>query len=105
MSQDDDLQKPSKTIPQFCEIENLSASSYYKLKRAGLAPDELHVPGTEIVRITATAYREWRERMATLARTKEAEIERARRAEQRRAAGKSAAVSSRHVSRRRAGRT
>ena len=62
----DDLQQPSKTIPQFCEAENLSASSYFKLKRLGLGPDEMRFPGTEIVRITPEAHRAWRERMTEL---------------------------------------
>jgi hypothetical protein len=88
---DDDLQQPSKTIPQFCEVENLSASSYFKLKRLGLGPDEMRIPGTEIVRITATAHRGWRERMIALGQTKQAELERQRRVSQRRAAGLSAA--------------
>ena len=83
----DDLQQPSKTIPQFCEAENLSASSYFKLKRLGLGPDEMRFPGTEIVRITPEAHRAWRERMTELSQTKQAELERQRRVAQRRDAG------------------
>jgi hypothetical protein len=83
----DDLQQPSKTIPQFCEVENLSASSYFKLKRLGLGPDEMRFPGTEIVRITPEAHRAWRERMTELSQTKQAELERQRRVAQRRDAG------------------
>src|SRR4029077_14232362 len=79
--------KPSKTIPQFCEAENLSAPSYFKIQRLGLGPDEMRVPGSEIVRIAATAHREWRERMAALSKTQQAELERQRRVAQRRAAG------------------
>lgn len=87
MQQPDDLQQRSKTIAEFCEAEGLSPSSYYKLRRMGLGPDEIRVPGLEIIRITVTAHREWRERMTKLSQSKQGELERERRAVQRRAAG------------------
>jgi hypothetical protein len=95
MSIQDDLDKQSKTIPQFCEIENMSASFFYKMKKLGYGPAVLHVPGTEFVRITPEAHAEWRARMLALNASKEAELERQRRVAQRRDAGLSAARKSR----------
>jgi hypothetical protein len=95
----DDLLKPSLTIKQFCVRETMSLASYYKMKRLGYGPREMVVPGTEIIRITPTAHREWREKLEARSRTEEAELERKRRADQRRAAGKTAAASPLHVSR------
>jgi hypothetical protein len=96
----DDLLQPSLTIRQFCDRENLSAASYYKMRRLGYGPAEMHVPGTEIIRITPQAHREWRARLEQQGKTKEAALERTRRAEQRRAAGKTAAASPMHISQR-----
>lgn len=82
----------SKTIQQFCELEGLSPSSYYKMRRDGYGPDEIRVPGTEIIRITPEAHRAWRERMAKLSQSQASDLERKRRASQRRAAGLISAV-------------
>jgi hypothetical protein len=100
-----DTPKPkSLTVSEFREAENMSASFYYKMRRMGLGPQELHVPGTGFTRITPEAHAEWHERMAKLGESKAAELERARRLEQRRIAGAAAAASSKHISRRAAGR-
>jgi hypothetical protein len=96
----DDLLQPSLTIKQFCVCENISPASYFKIRRLGLGPAEMVIPGTEIIRITPKAHREWRARLEQQGKTTEAELERQRRAEQRRAAGKRAAASPQHVSRR-----
>lgn len=104
MSIQEDPKPKSMTVSEFREAENMSASFYYKMRRMGLGPQELRVPGTGFTRITPQAHAAWHERMAKLGESKAAELERARRLEQRRSAGKSAANSSRHVSRRAAGR-
>ncbi len=96
----DDLLQPSLTIRQFCVRENMSPASFYKMRRLGFGPVEMVIPGTEIIRITPKAHREWRARLEQQGKTKEAELERQRRANQRRAAGKNAAASPQHVSRR-----
>ena len=91
---------PSLTIRQFCELENMSTPTFYKLQRLGLGPDVLRIPGLSYQRITMTARREWRERMEDLRKSQAVEIERQRRAEQTRVAGTIAAASPRHNCRR-----
>ena len=90
----------SESIPEFCLAEGISKSSYYKLKKLGLAPDELRPPGTAIVRITTQARTAWHLRMEELRKSQATELEAARRRAQTAAAGKAAAASLRHVSRR-----
>jgi hypothetical protein len=59
-----------------------------------------HVPGTRIERITPEARQAWRERMAELAKSETAQLEAERRRAQAAEAGKLAAQSPNHVSRR-----
>ena len=66
----------------------------------GRGPDVLHVPGTRIERITPEARQAWRERMAELAKSETAQLEAERRRAQAAEAGKLAAQSPNHVSRR-----
>ena len=82
----------SRTIDRFCELEAISRFSYYKMRRNGHGPEELHIPGTEVVRITKDAHDRWRERMQELAATKQGKIENARRVALRRSAGKRSAL-------------
>jgi predicted DNA-binding transcriptional regulator AlpA len=86
MSLQDNLGR-SLTIKEFCELENMSPSTFYKARRNGHTPAELRIPGSEFVRITPAAILAWRERMTKLGATKQAELERQRRVAQRRAAG------------------
>jgi Sec-independent protein translocase protein TatA len=92
----------SLSIPQFCEAEGFGSGAYYKLKHLGLGPEELPIPGTNLIRITPEARRAWRKRMAEMAREQAAELE--AQAQQRSArasrAGKLAAQSPLHVSKR-----
>jgi hypothetical protein len=104
LQETDDLKRRSMTVQEFCRTESMSLSTYYKMRRLGYAPTELHIPQTAVVRITHEAHREWRERMVKLGQSKQAELERQRRSAQRRAAGESAAASPKHISRCRAGR-
>ena len=99
--QDDALDRePSMTINEFLAVERISRSSYYKMRDHGYGPAETLVPGSTIIRITARARRKWHARLEEWGRSEAAELERERRAEQRRAAGKNAAASPQHVSRR-----
>jgi hypothetical protein len=91
---------PSKTIAEFCAAENISKSVYYDLRRRKLGPEESRIFGTTIVRITNESHVAWRENMAELAKSKAAELEAVRRRAQTAAAGKIAAKSPLHVSRR-----
>ncbi len=99
-AENDGSREPSETIDEFCAVEHLSRSSYYKMRKLGYGPDEMVVPGTSIIRITPQAHREWRIKLEERSRTTAAVLERNRRADQRRAAGKAAAASPKHVSRR-----
>jgi hypothetical protein len=97
----EDFTTPSKSVPEWCAFRGYSEATFYKLKRAGLAPAVLTIPGFNIPRITARADQEWQERMAALAQEKAAQLERERRADHARRAGKAAAQSPDHVSKRR----
>jgi hypothetical protein len=62
------------TIAGFCTAENISKSTFFKLKKLGLGPEEQSPPGlSNTVRITARARSEWQERMRQLRDAKEAE--------------------------------
>ncbi len=89
----------AETIDDFRRVEALSKSSFYKLDKAGLGPRVLRVPGTKIVRVVE-GHAEWRERMAKLAASEAGELETARRRQLASVAGKHAAESVNHVSRR-----
>jgi hypothetical protein len=45
----------SETFAEFARAEGFSLSTFYKLKKLGLGPDVLRVPGTRIERITPEA--------------------------------------------------
>jgi hypothetical protein len=90
----------SETRAEFCAAERLSKSSFHKLKKLGLAPQEYVIPGTRIARITAEAHAAWRSRMANLAQSKAAKLEAERRREIAMTAGRLAAQSPKHVCRR-----
>jgi hypothetical protein len=89
------------TVREWCESKRICLATYYKLRRLGLTPDELHVPGTNIRRITPEADRAWIVRMAELAKTKEYKREAKRRTYLAKKAGTLAAESLKHVSKRR----
>jgi hypothetical protein len=82
--------------------KHISKSTHNKLKKAGLAPEEtiLILPGFNLVRITPQARRDSDRKIADLAQSKEAELERARRQAQVEAAGRLAAQSPNHISKR-----
>jgi hypothetical protein len=90
----------SQLIHLIQELSGRTLSTFYKLKKLGLGPDVLHVPGTRIERITPEARQAWRERMAELAKSETAQLQAERRRAQAAEAGKLAAQSPNHVSRR-----
>ena len=89
-----------KTVPEWCKARHLSRSTYHKLKNLGRGPKELAIPGTRIKRITPEADAEWEARMAELAKSEAARLEAEHRRAQAAEAGKLAAQSPNHVSRR-----
>ena len=87
-----------KSIATFCSEKNISKSSWYELEKRGLAPETFNIG--RIRRITPAAEKAWAVRMAKLAKSKSARLEAARRRENAVIAGKAAAQSPRHISRR-----
>ena len=103
--------EPPKSITAFCKSKGMSREFFYALKRKGLAPklDEITAPGEpgvnrgrglKLVRITAESERAWDKQMEQLRASEAAELEAARARDQRVVAGKLAAQSPLHVSRR-----
>jgi hypothetical protein len=95
----DNNQERSKTISEFCDAKRISLSSFYELEKRGLGPETQDILG-KIRRITPEAERAWDQQMAELKRTEAAKLEAERRRAQATAAGKVAAQSPMHVSRR-----
>jgi hypothetical protein len=91
---------PAETIDAWREIEALSKSTYYALRKAGLGPRELRVPRSKIVRVVES-HASWRERMAALAKSEAGALEEMHRHKQAAMAGQTAAKSPTHISRRR----
>jgi hypothetical protein len=91
----------SKTRAEFRAAERLSKSTFYDLRKRKLGPEEYIVPGTKTIRITPEAHAAWRKRMIELTKTKEAQLEAERRRAQTVEAGRLAAESDKHISKRR----
>jgi hypothetical protein len=96
MSSQDIDERHSLTIPQFCKVENISIYTYYKIRKLGLGPRELRVPGTNVARVTPKARQEWHERMQAHDVQEQAEREHERRAVIAKKAGTIAAASPLH---------
>jgi hypothetical protein len=103
--------EPPKSISAFCRSRGMSRAFFYALKRRGLAPklDEIILPGElgvnrgrglRLVRISAESERAWDKQMEEMRASKSSELEAARAREQRQVAGKLAAASAQHVSKR-----
>jgi hypothetical protein len=103
--------EPPLTIDAFCKIEGMSRATYYKLRRLGLGPEltEIvvsaeegvnHGKGVNFIRISAAAHRAWHEKITKIRASEASKLEAARAHEQRVEAGKRAAKSVKHVSRR-----
>ena len=91
---------PKRSLSQngFCYVENISKAKYYELKKRGLAPDETNIDG--LIRITPKAREAWHARMAELAKSEAAQLEAERRRELASIAGRAAASSPLHISKR-----
>ena len=88
----------SMTLSEFRYVENMSPTKYHGLKNKGLGPEEMNVDG--MIRITPEARAKWHERMAELAKSEAAQLEAERRRAQAAEAGKIAAASPLHISKR-----
>ena len=54
------------TTAQVCELANISMSTYYKLRRAGLGPREWNFPKMKMVRVAKTEFLKWMEQLEAL---------------------------------------
>jgi hypothetical protein len=88
------------TRAEFCKLERMSLSTYHKIRRSGHGPDEMKFPQMAFVRITPEARREWHQSIEEYRKSKAAELEASRRSALAQAAGRKAAKSPRHVSKR-----
>jgi hypothetical protein len=86
----------SLSIADFCRLVGISSFTYYALRKRGLTPKEFRIPGTQIVRISPQARREWQERFESSAMQEWAEREFERRSAINVKAGKLAAESPLH---------
>jgi hypothetical protein len=91
----------SETIAEWCAIEKMSKATFYSLRSNNpeLAPRIIKIPKTRIVRVIES-HESWRARVAEAMQTKTARLANARRRELTSIAGKIAAQSPKHVSRR-----
>jgi hypothetical protein len=88
------------SILEWCVKRNYSRSTFFKLQRAGHAPKVRHIPGSNCPRITPAADAQWEKDMEKLATEQAGKLEASRRVELASAAGKKAAASELHVSKR-----
>jgi hypothetical protein len=88
------------TRAEFCQLERMSRSTYFKIKKAGFGPAEIKFPQLTFVRITPAARRAWHQQMEEYEKSNDAKLEAARRTATATAAGKKAARSEKHVSKR-----
>jgi hypothetical protein len=91
----------SLTVAEFCALERMSPTTYFKLKKAGLGPQEVRFPGMNFIRITAEARREWHSCIEQSRKDQAADLERKRRSAQASRAGKRSAASANHISKQR----
>lgn len=92
----------SWTQKEFMFLENVSESTYYKMKRLGHGPKETIIPvdAMYLVRITAQARRDWHAQLEALAQSEAGQLMAKRRVELATQAGKLAAASPKHISHR-----
>ena len=99
----DTIEDRSLRLSEFRKAEgDMSAASFYKMVALGLGPVTTVIPGTSIQIVTPEARRAWRKRIAKYNAEKADELRAAQDARTARAsrAGKSAAASPAHYSRR-----
>lgn len=90
----------SVSIRQFCNLENISATTYHKMRARGLGPKEMRLPGSSIVRISPEARRDWHARLEQLAATDDVEQDRQQRIAKTSQAGRAGVASPAHHCRR-----
>lgn len=86
------------TIAEFCKVEHISKFSFYKMKKEGLAPQVLEI--YNIKRITPEARAKWHAMLMRRQQQKAGKLEAQRRVKLAQQAGRIAAASPRHQSKR-----
>jgi hypothetical protein len=99
MPEQPDNERSAFTVDQFCVRNQISKSSWFKLRRAGLAPRVLMIGNS--ARITREAEAAWQRRMERAAEGREERLRVERRRASARIAGRAAAESPNHISRQR----
>ena len=84
------------SITDLCYLDGISVYTYNSLRKRGLGPKETRYPGTQIVRISPEARREWHARLEQRDAQKQIERERKRRTDIAQRAGKLAVQSPKH---------
>jgi hypothetical protein len=86
-----------ETMPfrRWCHAKGFSISTGYEIKKSGMGPKLLEVPGVRGARVTPEADAAWEQRMAELAKSEAAQLEADRRREIAAVAGRIAAASPR----------
>jgi hypothetical protein len=93
-----DTDQRAFSLSEFCRLEGFSKSFFYQLRKKNLAPTVTDING--LLRISSTSRQEWHQRMLELAKSSAAQVEAERRRELATVAGKAAAASDRHISKR-----
>src|SRR5262249_44066236 len=88
------------TIQQWCTKRNYSLTTFYNLKKKGLAPELIDPLGCGGQRITQESDRRWEKKMLRLSKQEKARKEAERRSKQAQTAGRIAAKSPLHHSNR-----
>jgi len=84
------------SITDFCYVEGISTYAYKDLRKRDLIPKETRIPGSQIVRISPQARRDWHARLEQADAQKQIERDRERRTEIAQRAGKLAVQSFKH---------
>jgi hypothetical protein len=87
---------------EFCKLEKISRTTYYKMQKSGFGPEEELLPGIRIVRITAASRARWHARLEQLRNEQSTVLERQRRVELAKRAASAAVASPLHHSKRKA---
>ena len=100
------LSERSLTIAEFCFLEHIGKSTFYKMKRLGTGPAIHYLPvaGETLPRISAQARRDWHIKLQQHQTSEAAELLAQRKQAQTSQAGKLAAASPLHVSNRKSRR-
>jgi len=90
---------PNLLLPELCAVDRISLTTYFKMKKLGIGPRETHF--LDAIRVTPEDRRAWHRKLQKQHEKKSSQLAQERRNAMRRIAGRMAAASPRHVSKRR----